>query len=108
MNCDGQCPPFLRFFCCNGCVRKEFVINHRDDNNLHDQWTEDGFLSKDGCVLAERPKECLEYDCKRYWCSMSFLYADGKWRWAHLNCLETSKLGEDFDKKLLALFEEYK
>ena len=62
--CDLRCPVDGVQYCCSNCQqsRKYFV----NDANRH-LWTEGhGFWSTEGCKLEERPKECLEYDCKGY------------------------------------------
>jgi len=107
MKCNLNCPPHLSFFCCNRCESKDFVIKHRDHNDLHDKWSnEKGFLGPSGCVLDDRPRECQEYDCHDYRIFMSF-DANGKWRVSSLILLPRSKMTLEFVKEYTALMEKY-
>ena len=65
MKCDLKCPPMTpRYYCCKHCgtARKDFV---NGDNKF--LWSDElGFWSETGCRLMIKPKECEDFDCKKY------------------------------------------
>ena len=67
-------------YCCGTCrKRRKSYIN---DSNKH-LWTDErGFHSKQGCKLPrdQMPKECIEYDCRRYPFYAILFYENGKWQ----------------------------
>ena len=82
MKCDFNCPGFTngKSPCCRNChdARLNFV------NESNKRWWDDktGFLAPDGCRLPrdQMPKECREYDCRRYRWYTEKIWHKGEWK----------------------------
>lgn len=82
--CNLDCPLKAEdgspVYCCQRCAesRKSLV----DETNRHLWDDKQGFWSETGCRLPrdKMPKECTEYDCRKYTWVLKRIWMKGKWR----------------------------
>lgn len=79
--CNLDCPVKTKPpYCCQWCrISRLYFVN---DNNKHLWNTTDGFWSENGCRLSREnmPKECKDYDCRKYRFVTSMIWISGKWQ----------------------------
>ena len=108
-NCNLNCPPNLKFFCCNNCQNKGWTKWWRDKKGFEDKWSDKrGFNSSEGCVLgADRPPECKAYDCHEYRFFQTYTAdKNGNWGGHAWDAVHEDKVDQEFCDKMNDLLKE--
>ena len=108
MRCDLNCPldnngPYR---CCVNCNSSRGHLKAK----YRDKWDDDnGFWSLNGCRLTrdEMPKECIEYDCKKYRIYIVKTWTGNSWNYNAIREIPNEKVDKNLIDKYNELLREY-